>query len=221
MSNPAAPPFGPVIDGVERHLLHVRRAQGLDHGVARHVERSLAGLAQPFAVPADAVDAESGGVDPVRPDLADDIDARIRHAFDDLLEEAEAPSALVQAVLAIGQVQHAAVDADGLRRHAQELPRRRAEVLRRAREPDLVRKHLVPRVPVSCRAPFDPSSGRILAQRPSRAWPHRFGWLRQEHWPARGPARPQGPCRARGTGPRRAKAGLIRNGPPARRPLEG
>ena len=88
---------------------------------------------------------------PVRADLAADIDAVIGHAEDELLEQIEVLFALIEAVGVIRHMQHAAMDADGCRAHAQEVGRCRIEVVWRAGETDLKWEELVFWVRPVCR----------------------------------------------------------------------
>lgn len=81
------PPVRPVMDGNERHLLRVEHSQGLDHGIARHVEWRRKGLAQPLAVFTDALDTKSGGMNPGGAYLAGDTG--ILRALPGFLKERE------------------------------------------------------------------------------------------------------------------------------------
>ena len=131
-----------MIAGVERDLLDVLVAQGLDHGVTGHVKGGLVGVRQPLAVLTDALDAQFAGVHPVGADLSADIGAVVGHALEEVLQHAEVLLPLVEAVGVVGHVQHPAVDADTLRCDPQQVTGGGVEVVRRAGQPDLVREQL-------------------------------------------------------------------------------
>lgn len=135
-----------MIYGVERDLLDVQRAQRLDHGEAGHVEGRLVGLRNPGAVVADAVDAQAAGVHPVGADLPANVRPVVRHAFDELLQQGEVVVSLAELMAVVRDMQHPTMHAHRFRRHAQDIARRRIEIVRRKGEADLMGKQLVARL---------------------------------------------------------------------------
>jgi len=162
----AVAPVGPVIHRVQRDALGAHVAQCLDHAVASHVKRGFVGIADALADIPDLIRRRALAMDPVGADLAACVGTVVGHAFDEFLEQVEVIDALRQFVRVTGYVQHAPVRADVIRADAQEVARRRVEVVWRRGETHLVGKKLVPRIFPALRfhdsAPLVWLSGRTI-----------------------------------------------------------
>jgi hypothetical protein len=107
------------------------------------VKRGFVGIADAIAGVVDLVWRGALAVYPVGAYLAANVGAIVRHAVHELLEQMKVIHALLQFVLVLGNVQHAPVRTDIVGADAQEIARRRVEIMWRRGKTHLVGKKLV------------------------------------------------------------------------------